>query len=203
MPSEVFVLVGAVIGALAAYMTARVTARTQIDIARLNARKDIALQKDRLFDERLRNEILAERGKLDLLHRILSRIALENSQTMSFFQSSSKLTVDEFRIRYINSCDRLHEAMAVADIFYPRMSAGLRKIYGQMNIFWGYQENLLRLDVNANYQQWQSVLSEVLKASNAIDNQVHEIKQEIAGRAKELVEAMAVRQCPGDSDIEK
>jgi len=94
MPNELYILAGATMGAVAAYITAKVTSGTQLDIARLNAEKDIALQRDRLRDDRFKNELSIERGKLDTLHRILSRIELENSQTMSYIQSDSDLGVD-------------------------------------------------------------------------------------------------------------
>lgn len=188
MPNELYILAGATVGAIAAYITAKITTNTQLQIARLNAEKDITLQRDRLLDDRFKNELSIERGKLDVLHRILSRIELENSQTMSYIQSDSNLGVEGFRTRYLENCERLHEAMAIADIYYPKMSDRLRQIYGQSNIFWGYQENLLRTDIKTNHQGWQSLLSKVLEASEAISTRTRQLKDEIASRAKELSE---------------
>lgn len=192
MPSELYILVGATVGAVAAYVTAKVTSGTQLHIARLNAEKDITLQRDRLRDDRFKNELSIERGKLDTLHRILSRIELENSQTMSYIQSDSNLGVDGFRTRYLENCERLHEAMAIADIYYQKMSDRLRQIYGQSNVFWGNQENLLRTDIKTNNQGWQALLSKVLEASEAIGTRTRQLKDEIAGRAKELSEQIAI-----------
>lgn len=193
MSNEIYILAGAAVGAVAAYVTAKITTRTQLDIARLSAEKDITLQRERLFDDRMRNELSVERGKLDSLHRILSRIALENSQTMSYFQSDSNMGVDGFRGRYLENCERLHEAMAITDIYYPKMSDSLRQIYGQTNIFWGNQENLLRTDSKANHEGWQSLLSKVLEASGEIASRTRVIKDEIASRARELSESIANR----------
>ncbi|GHT93251.1 hypothetical protein FACS1894116_04870 [Betaproteobacteria bacterium] len=188
MPNELYILVGATVGGVAAYITAKITTGTQLNIARLNAEKDITLQRDRLMDDRFKNELSTERGKLDILHRILSRIELENSQTMSYIQSDSNLGVEGFRTRYLENCERLHEAMAIADIYYPKMSDWLRQIYGQSNIFWGNQENLLRTDIKTNHQGWQSLLTKVLEAAEAIRTRTCHLKDEIAGRAKELSE---------------
>lgn len=192
MPNELYILAGATVGAIAAYVTARVTTSTQLDIARLNAEKDITLQRDRLLDERFKNELSVERGKLDVLHRILSRIELENSQTMSYFQSDSKLGVEGFRTRYLENCERLHEAMSITDIYYPKMSDRLRQIYAQSNVFWGNQENLLRTDIKTNHQGWQSLLSKVLEACEAIGTRTRQLKDEIADRAKVFSDELAM-----------
>jgi hypothetical protein len=191
MPNETYVLAGATVGAFAAYVTAKITTNTQLNIARLNAEKDITLQRERLLEDRSRNELTVEREKLDALHRTLSRIALENSQTMSYIQSDSNMGVEDFRARYLENCERLHESMAIADIYYPKMSDSLRRIYGQTNIFWGNQENLLRTDIKTNREGWQSLLANVLEASDVIDTQTRHLKDEIASRAKELSESLA------------
>ncbi len=191
MPDAIYILAGAAIGALAAYVTARITTRTQLDIARLNADKDITLQRERLLDERFRNELAVERGKLDSLHRILSRIALENSQTMSYFQTVSSLGVEKFRTRYLENCERLHEAMAIADIYYPKMSDNLRKVYGQTNVFWGNQESLIRTDVKTNKTVWEQWFLKILDASEAIESHTQRLKDQVAVRAKELTESIS------------
>jgi len=191
MQNELYILAGATVGAVAAYVTAKITTSTQLNIARLNAEKDITLQRDRLLDDRFKNELSIERGKLDVLHRILSRIELENSQTMSYIQSDSNLGVEGFRTRYLENCERLHEALAIADIYYPKMSDRLRQICGQSNIFWGNQENLLRTDIKTNREGWQSLLSRVLEASDAISTRARQLKDEIASRAKELSERIS------------
>ena len=186
MPTELYLLLGAVIGAVVAYITAKVTSRTQLEIARLQADKDIKLQQDRINDDRQRNELAIERTKLDVFHRTLSRIALENSQTMSYMQSSEKLAVELFRARYLENCDRLHEAMAIADIYYPAMSQMLREIYGQSNVFWGVQESVLRTDIGKNHDGWMAHFSEAKKAGDEIGARTRELKGLVADRAAEL-----------------
>lgn len=192
MDKELYLLFGAIIGAVAAYITAKVTTKAQLQIAHLNAEKELSLQQDRLKDERARNELEIKRAKLDTLHRTLSRIAMENSQTMSYMQSDEKLGIADFRKRYLENCERLHEAMAIADIHYPKMSASLRDVYGKSNIFWGYQENLLRTDITTNPAGWQTVLSEVIKAGDSIGMTSHYLKDKIAERATALSEAAII-----------
>lgn len=186
MSTEVTLLLGVIIGGITAYITAKVTTGTQMRIASINAEKDITLQRNMLHEERTKNGLLIEREKLDLLHRTLSRIELENSQTMSYIQSDSNLGIEGFRLRYLDNCERLHEAMSIADIYYPKMSSKLRQIYAQSNIFWGNQENLLRTDISNNRQGWQSLLSKVLEASDTISKLTDQLKTEISDRAQEL-----------------
>jgi hypothetical protein len=197
MQNEIYIVAGAVVTALAAFVTAKITTGIQLDIARLNAEKDVKLQKDRLCDDRLRNELVLEREKLDVLHRTLSRIQLENSQTMSYFQSQSNMDVESFRVRYLDNCERFHESMAIVDIYYPNMREDLYHIYGQMNIFWGNQENLLRTDIKVNPDGWGSLLLKVLDAGEEIGKRTRNLKGEIADRARKLKEKIDSFSCQG------
>jgi hypothetical protein len=190
MTKEMYILVGTFVGVLAAYITARLTVKHQLLIAELNARKDLKLQDDKLLDERLKTEIALERQELRKLHIILSNISLENSLTMSHIQSTNKITISEFRDRYLENCNRLHEALAISDIYYPEMSESTRKIYGQSNIFWGNQERLLRADLQKDQLERQSSLDEVLKTGNEISDHSRNLQNKISTRAKALNEAL-------------
>ncbi|WP_444922369.1 hypothetical protein ACJJID_08685 [Microbulbifer sp. CnH-101-G] len=190
MPKEMYIFLGAIVGALAAYITARVTGKKQLEIARLNAKKELKLQEDRLFDERLKSEVSLERRKLEILHVILSKIALENSQTMSFIQSDSNMELREFRERYLENCSRLHEAKAIVDIYYSEMSESISSIYGQSNIFWGYQEGVLRTEIEKDREGYESNLGNVLKAGDEIAGDVKQLQYKISYRSAELIRAL-------------
>jgi len=188
LPKEIYIFLGAIVGALAAYITARVTGRNQLKIAEIGANKDLQLQEDRLLDERIKSEVNLEREKLSLLHMILSKIALENSLTMSYIQSDSNISLSEYRVRYIDNCARLHEAQAISDIYYPEMSSSLETIYGQTNMFWGRQEGVLRTDIKEN--AWSSHLQEALKSSETISAHVRQLQSKITERSQELNKAL-------------
>lgn len=190
MPKEMYIFLGAIVGALAAYITARVTSSRQLEIAQLNAQKELKLQEELFFDERLKSEVSLERSKLEILHIILSKIALENSQTMSFIQSDSNMKLEVFRERYLDNCSRLHEAKAIVDIYYPEMSESVRNIYGQSNIFWGFQEGVLRTDIKKNESGYQSNLANVLKAGDEIAGDVKKLQYKIMYRSEELYKAL-------------
>ena len=190
MPKEMLIFLGAVIGALAAYVTARVTGRNQIEIAEISTRRDIKLQEDRLLDERIKSEVMLEREKLEFLHVILSKVEWENSQTMSYIQSDSDMSIAEYRARYLENCARLHEAQAISDIYYPEMSKSIRLIYSQSNMFWGRQEGMLRTDIQKNIEIWSAHLQEALKSSREISSHTQKLQQEISNRSEELNKAL-------------
>lgn len=176
---------GASVTALISYISAKVTSDAQLKIANANSEKDIRLQSDRLADERLKNEVALERDKLEKLHKTLSVISFENSQTMSYIQSS-EIELSDFRKRYIENCDRLHDALAITDLYYPDMSESIRKIFGQANCFWGSQEGVMQIDIKANERGWQSNMREVLDAGKEIKNQVQSLQGEISKRSQQV-----------------
>jgi gas vesicle protein len=185
MTNQIYLLIGAIISAAVGLLAARLTSGIQLKIARSNSKKDLLLQQQRLADERQRAEAALERAKLETLHKILSTISFETSQTMSYIQSKD-IELSVFRRRYIDNCNRLDDALAIADLYYPDMSSAVRKIYGQTNIFWGSQEALIRTDVKTNQDAWQAHLHEVLGAGNAIRAQVETLHSRITARGTEI-----------------
>lgn len=190
LPKEMYVFLGAVIGAVAAYITTKITVRNQVRIAEITAQKDVALQSDRLLHERVMAEVAIEREELRKMHAILSRVALETSLTMSYMQSDNNMKLHEFRERYVESCHRLHEAKAISDIYYPEMSDSICKIYGQANVFWGHQESVLRTDIKHERGVWETSLSKVIKTGGEISSYSRVLQEKIATRGKELKNAV-------------
>lgn len=189
MPKEIYILFGAIVTACFGYIVARYTSGIQLKIAQQNSEKDIKLQLDRLLNERLKEEVSLEREKLEKLHKILSMISFENSQTMSYIQSS-ETELSDFRKRYIENCNRLHDAHAITNLYYPEMSESIIKIFGQANCFWGYQEGVIQADIKTNKEGWQSNLLRVLDAGKEINQYVGNLQYQIAKRGKELNKAL-------------
>lgn len=191
MPKEAYIFFGALATAFVALLVARFTSGVQLKIAKDNSDKDIRLQSDRLKNERLKSEVTLERDKLERLHKVLSVISFENSQTMSYIQSSDT-ELSDFRKRYIENCDRLHDALAITDLYYPDMSEPIREIFGQANCFWGYQEGVIKIDINTNEQGWSSNLSKALDAGVEINKRVKGLQYRISERAKELNKSLHI-----------
>ncbi|ARS53513.1 hypothetical protein [Kushneria konosiri] len=193
LPKEMYIFLGAVIGAVAAYITTKITVRNQVRIAEINAQKDVVLQSDRLLHERVMAEVALERKELRKMHVILSRVSLETSLTMSYIQSDNNMRLHEFRERYMESCHRLHEAKAISDIYYPEMSDSVCKIYGQTNVFWGDQESVLRTDIKDNRDVWECSLSKVIQTGNEISSYSRALQEKISNRGEELKNTLGKR----------
>lgn len=193
LSKEMYIFFGAVIGAVAAYITTKITVRNQVKIAEINAHKDIVLQSDRLLHERVRAEVTLEREELRRMHVILSRVSLETSLTMSYIQAENNMGLHEFRERYLESCYRLHEVKAISDIYYPEMSDSVCKVYGQTNVFWGHQESVLRTDIKDNRDVWEASLSKVIQTGNDISIYSRALQEKISARGKELKNALGER----------
>ncbi len=190
MEREFYILVSVFLGAVTAYVTARVTSGTQLKIAKVNSDKELEIQKNIFREDRLKSEVSLERGKLEELHIILSRVNLENSLTVSYIQSDEGISLSEFRERYLENCDRLHIAEAIVSLYYPEMTEKTQEIYSQSNIFWGAQEGVLRIDSKENNVGWQTNLQNVLLASTEISERVSSLQFEIKERALGLSNAI-------------
>ena len=190
MPDVSLSFLATLAGAVVAFAAATIAARSQQSVAKLSADKDLTLQRERQRDERFKTELGAEREHLLALHRTLSQISFENSQTTSFMQSDANMPIAEFRSRYLENCGRLHDAMAIAAVHYPAMLDELEKIDGEANIFWGYQENVLRTDFKLNPELGRINLAKVLDAGRAIALSVASLKALIAERGRVLARAV-------------
>lgn len=192
LPYIIFVAVtgifGTVVGFLISLITTKMKTGTQLRIADRNAQKDITLQNERLLSNRCDHEIVLERDKLEELHKILSQVQLEYSQTMSYFQLDSDMEISEFRNRYLTNCAKLSDARAIIALHFPEMVNECDELYGETNKFWGYQENILRIGINTNDKGDDVNLNNVGSAVHNISKHVHSLKNKIIYRAKQLKE---------------
>ncbi len=149
-PKKAYMFLGIFFRLFVAYITAKITTRAQLDIADKNIQKKLVLQNNEISSKRLETEVKIKRERLEELHKIFSKIALENSLTMRFIQSKSNLSRYKFRSRHIDNCKQLHIAEAIVALYFPELTEEVEKIYGQTNMFWGYQECVLRTDIKIN-----------------------------------------------------
>ncbi|HIF9529900.1 hypothetical protein [Photobacterium damselae] len=179
MEKEIIILISALLGAIAAYITARVTSSSQQNIARINADKDYRIHTSTIRNERLKIEVALRREKLEQLHLILSKISTENSQTISVIQSSDKLSLSDFRHRYLANCNLIHEAQAISALYYPEIRKYLDQIYNQSTRFWFYQENILRTDItgkDSGLHNFDNIREAAVKISSITSNIMNEIE---------------------------
>ncbi|WP_123295071.1 hypothetical protein [Vibrio crassostreae] len=190
MEKEMYIFFGAIGAALISYFGQSLNSRNQLKIAEKNLEQHLQLQDEKMAGERLVKEVELEREKLEQLHVVLSLVAFENSQTMSYMQSGSETSLDKFRARYIDNTVRLHEAEAIAEIYYPEMLEHLKVIYSEANKFWGYQEQLIQTDIKENRSGWESALYKVQDSGTKIYSHVKDLKSDIAMRGKLLKQEM-------------
>ncbi len=179
-------VIAAVAAAAIAFLANIITTIITFKVAKLNANKDVRLQSERLHDDRNKSEISFLRAKLEEVHNIMSKIELENSQTISYFHSTSGITRDEYRSKYLENCERIHKAVCSTDLYFVEMSPAIRNIYNQMNLFWGNQETLLGINRTTNQHAWDSAYAKLLDASNNINAKAQEIQRDISRQAKTL-----------------
>ena|GEM_PF-1312266 len=190
MEKEVIIFISVLLGAIAAYITARVTSNNQLRIAQENTQKELKLQSNLIRDERLKSEVTMKRNKLEELHIILSKVALENSQTVSFIQSDEDMPLSVFRERYLENCSHLHIAKSISALFYPEMTEQVSEIYNHSNIFWGAQEGVLRTDIKENKTGWEGHLGKVVASSQKISKRVNTLQSDIVNHGKTLNKAI-------------
>ena len=192
MSEAMYIFLGAIVTAFVSFKVTKYASGIQLKIAKENSEKDLKLQSYRLANERITNEISLEREKLEKLHKILSVISFDNSQTMSHIHSSED-ELSNFRKKYIENCDILHDALAIADLYCPDMSGPIREIFGHANCFWGYQEGVMQIDKKMNEKGWNFNMSKVLDADSEIKKRVKHLQYRIAERGIELNKALQLK----------
>jgi hypothetical protein len=75
----------------------------------------------------------------------------------------------------------MHEALAIIDMNFPDMFDTIREIYGLTNVYWGYQEQMLKTDLyNTNKKNWEYCSKEVLDASKQINSLVTKLQRKLS-----------------------
>lgn len=117
--------------------------RGQLAAADGTARKELAIRRAEAVAASIAVEVADARARLLELHQNLSRIERENSQTEAYFDKTKHLNVEVFRSRYQEHCKLLERAYAIAELYHPALSDGIRRILGEMGNFWGDHEQVL------------------------------------------------------------
>ena len=192
MDNSLYVLIGSLAGAfitgLTSLLSSRIIMRNQALINNQNNEKDIFLQTQNLDDSRISSEIKLHREKLEKFLLILSKIEFENSLTASYFQSDENTDIEVFRKDYRQNCYLFHEAQAIANLYLPEISKPMQKVYGEMNMYWGHQEAVIRANKNSNKEFWQHHLNNVTNSAMTINDEVNAIRNLIIIKAEKLSE---------------
>lgn len=178
-------LIGGALASSIGIISAWLSAQAMKQVARINAEKDLRVQRDKSTTERVLAEAANRRAKLEELHLIVSRAGWENSQTMSYLDQAEKLDVSEMRSRYKELNALMFNASRIVDMYYPRLSAPMDAIIGQTSMFWGSHEPLLRDDF-VDPAARQSHRNRVAEAAMEISRLAGEMHNAIAEASKEI-----------------
>ncbi|MFW9103168.1 hypothetical protein ACOI8A_23920 [Pseudomonas sp. P4795] len=104
-------------------------------------------------------------------HKILSRIAREYSLTSLDIMWRAELSEADYDQKYLISCECLDGARAIVDLYFPEISAIMKEIYGQMNVFWGSFKEIRSLtQFNESYAKKEKFHAEAAAASLKLSN---------------------------------
>lgn len=189
--NEIIILYGAAITVLIGFLASWQNSRAQMSSARISAEKDKDIQLNEIRSRRVEKEAETKLSELEKMYSTLLVIALENSKTMSYMQSSKNFDIETFRERYLSNSNELHEIQAKIAIRFPRMIEETNKIYSQANVFWGVQENLLRTDIKNNPNGYQSLCDKIHDVSCEISDLINSLKSKIAEEAEFIQNKLA------------
>jgi hypothetical protein len=117
-------------------------------------------------------------------HKLLSKIAREFSVTNLDILWRSKMTDNEYDLRYLLACAETDELRAFAGLHEPSLTDDIEKLHGQMNIFWGNLTNILYQTMNGEkIDHMSSSLTNAHAAANEIGSQVAFVKSRLSNLA--------------------
>lgn len=190
-------IVSALIGGVIALLSAMIsgffnlrTSKAQIEVAKINAEKEVFLQQEKTRNEANQKQTSDTVERLLEVHMTASKMAGEYSQTRSHFDWTDMVDRAEFRKKYREDCSEVNRSIAMVDInlvsykeYRIEIRDSLSAIYGTMNIFWGNQEELLRNHEieNAEHKEMHkgARITAIIDASNKISKQASNIQRKI------------------------
>ncbi|RKR78591.1 GlsB/YeaQ/YmgE family stress response membrane protein, partial [Marinobacter nauticus] len=183
-------VLGAFIGGLFGFLGAHLSTKTQLRIAQSTNDHQLRLEADKAARALKEKELLRLRGQIERAHKICSKIALENSQTVSYLESTGKLDIDAFHRRYLENCEKLDELRAIAAIDIPELIKVADEIYGLANVFWGNQSWKMEHLKNENQGGADAVSQQLYEAIFAMPGKIKEAKSILRDRAEVLNKAL-------------
>ena len=183
-------VLGAFIGGLFGFLGAHLSTKTQLRIAQRTNDHQLRLEADKAARALKEKELFRLRGQIECAHKICSKIALENSQTISYLESTGKLDIDAFHKRYLENCEKLDELRAIAAIDIPELIKVADEIYGLANVFWGNQSWKMEHLKNKNQVGADAVSQQLYDAIFAIPDKIKEAKRILRDRAEALNKAL-------------
>ena len=164
IPKEMYLVIGAVVGFagailgfVGAIITATISSRTQLRLAREANQQQLRLAHDahqqqhgietlKLQAQAKQEAQLHLRSKMEEAHQILSKIAAEYSQTANYITWDRGLTAAEYHVQYQQQQGEVQRLEIIAALYFPKLQDVVDALPGLMNQYWGYQHLMIHRD---------------------------------------------------------
>ena len=152
LPKELYLLVGTILGALVSLLTAMLTTRGQLTLARENYAHQQRLETQKLDYQARKEEFENLRSKIEEAELIVFKISMMNSPTSSDIARDGGVSIADHDAHYLTLDEEVHRLAVLAHLYFPHLQEAVSELRGEMNVFWGTQRQRL-------YEQSQAFMA--------------------------------------------
>lgn len=185
-PKEAWGAAGVVVGALLALLGVRLSSQVQERIAVWQIEKDVRIHREKLDADLLTARAGRMIQKLEESHEALSEVAMAFSITGMYFTREDQ-PVEEFRAWYLSYCRKVERIIGTVSFYVPNGADSIRKLYGQMNIYWGEMEGIIIAHAEGKNNVKQSRRDKAFKASREISELAASVARSLEYTAQETL----------------
>jgi hypothetical protein len=154
MEKELYLLLGTVLGALVTLCGTIVTTRSQRKLAQESHEHQYRIETQKLEYQQRKENIEFVREKLEDVHRILSKIGMENSLTGSYITREIGITKEQYHAQYLKNDEEVCRLLMIADLYFPQLQGTAHELRGLMNLFWGQHQNLIAQEAKVSENEY-------------------------------------------------
>lgn len=154
-----------------------VTVLGQAFLTRINQRIQLASE----FRKLVNRDWKFQFAKLEEAHRIVARLSAAYSQNAAFIQKEVDSGKTSYHATYIETVETADELQMIADLYFPNLSADVRRLKSGMNLFWGWQ-NIGLDQIRAsgeqtleNFKLVKEAVDEVQTAARLLEDQIRQV----------------------------
>ncbi len=180
MEKEIYLAIGAIIGAVGSFTASLLTAKSQKELAEINAKRDIERDKLKYQSEyvsKIKERILQE---FESAHTQLSEIANHFSLTGSSLNKPSNCSIEEFDHSYSEYRSKLNCITMLIHIYASDSGLTTESLDAAMNNYWGNYREYLRAKQQGQNSLEQRLLDYVVQYSSEICQKAHSLQYGIS-----------------------
>lgn len=162
-------ILGAFISLITVYLNNK--SQHKRDIEKYENDRKLERDKRNFEDEKEREKKLIY--NIEQFHTLLCYFKYSISLTQSIIDSSCNLKPEEFDKNYKIELEKLLKIKNLTFLHFSMFYEEVQKIENIHNTYWGNQNQLLHLDVNKDKEDFQLVLSEIIKISDKASYEIN------------------------------